>query len=117
MLPLMLHWVHLAACPRVAVGAEAAVGAHAIHADTPVKTGPGLALVHLVLAVGACEAGPAPAGEGVHPIYACTPIEAGTVGREEGWAMSQGGCALWHPPPDPVCCLLAQFSHDLLPSA
>lgn len=68
---------HLAAVPSEAFGAGAAEGLQGVLADAAVEAGLRVALVDLVLAVGAGEAGAAAAGVAVDFVRARPSIEAG----------------------------------------
>lgn len=69
--------LYLAVEPGVSLGTRALVRPVAVLAGAPVEAGLGVALVDVVLAVAAREAGRAEAGERVDAIHAGPTVEAG----------------------------------------
>lgn len=69
--------LYLAVEPRVSLGTSALVGPIAVLTRAPVQARLGVALVDVMLAVAAREAGWTDAGEGIDAIHAGPTIEAG----------------------------------------
>jgi len=69
--------LYLAVEPGVSLGTSALVCSVAVLARAPVQARLGVALINVVLAVAAREAGRADAGEGVDAIHAGPTVEAG----------------------------------------